>query len=400
MLTRRTLIACAGRAIMIGVSALSIGCGSDPDEPPDPPTVTQVAHLVIDSGSSGTRFCLFTVERSNEEAPSKRCAVGDSLPTCGKGDGGLAAMTNGKPPSEVPATVTPNLEEAWSKLSDAIKDAGGDTAVLNEISYAAALGTGGYRDPATAAPAQNPAWDAVWETIRQFLMGKGVENVVAEAILGEDEGKLAWTGVAEATAPTEEFAIIETGGATLQLAAGAPEDDYEALKATAVYRGQTYEFEELKSDPAFTVCYSPMDKAMQDADACINLITEKVFSDGDLSALAAGVTPRLLYGLGAPWSSIFREYPNAPPWPPKTSKDLNPAISLTNLQALAEKVCPLSDEEIKMFAPNSYDVSTMSGKACYALSFHAAYFGALAKASKSGEIMPGGDDQWARGAHE
>ncbi len=39
--------------------------------------------------------------------------------------------------------------------------------------------------------------------------------MVAKAVPGEDEARLAWVGVNEGVAPGKPFAIIETGGATL-----------------------------------------------------------------------------------------------------------------------------------------------------------------------------------------
>jgi hypothetical protein len=356
---------------------------------------TRVSHLVIDSGSSGTRFCVFDV---THDPATKACAVGADQAICGKGSGGLAALTDGKDPKEVPALVTPKLEEAWTALEAAWTAAGKDKADLEMIRYGAALGTGGYRDPMTAAPAINPAWDAVWTTIDGFLKTKGLTNVVAEAIPGEDEARLAWVGVNEAVAPGKPFAIIETGGATLQLAGGTPGDAYDELLGGSIYNGMNYDFAQDSSDPAFAVCYSPMDRSTQDGAKCTAYLAEKHFKNNGLESLAATISPRSLYGLGAPWSGIFRDFPVAPPWTPKTDDTLHPAITLENLKALAAKACPLSDDEILAFAPNAYDAKNMSDKVCYDLSFHAAYLDAFKSVADSPSIQAGGDDQWARGA--
>jgi hypothetical protein len=352
-------------------------------------------HLVIDSGSSGTRFCVFDVTR---DAATKKCSIGATTAICAKSSGGLAALTDGKDPKDVPALVTPNLDQAWTGLDQAFVAAGKDLGELEKVKLAAALGTGGYRDPATAAPAMNPAWDAVWTTIDTFLKGKGLTEVVAKAIPGQDEANLAWVGVNEAVAPGKPFAILETGGATLQLAGGTPGDAYDMLLGGSVYRGQNYEFFQLSADPAFSVCYSPMDRTMQDGASCTAYLAEKVFKDNGLESLAAMIGPRELYGLGAPWSGLLREFPNAPPWTPKTDDAFNAELTLENLKALAVKVCPLQDADVLSFAPNSFDANSMSGKLCYSVSFHAAYLDAFKGVANMPSIQAGGDDQWARGA--
>jgi hypothetical protein len=244
----------------------------------------------------------------------------------------------------------------------------------------------------------NPAWDAVWTSIDTFLKGKGLTGVVAKAIPGDDEARLAWVGVNEGVAPGKAFAIIETGGATLQLAGGTPGDAYDMLIGGSIYRGQNYEFTQLSADPAFAVCYSPMDRTKQDGAQCSAYLAEKVFKNNGLESVAAKISPRELYGLGAPWSGIFREFPNAAPWTPKTDSAFQPAFSLDNLKALAVKACPLSDADVLAFAPNSFDAKTMTGKLCFSLSFHAAYLEAFKGVADMPSIQAGGDDQWARGA--
>lgn len=352
-------------------------------------------HLVIDSGSSGTRFCVFDVAR---DVSTKKCSVGAAAPICAKSKGGLAALVDGKDPKDVPALVTPKLEEAWVAIDQAFVVMGKDLGELQKVKLAAALGTGGYRDPATAAPAMNPAWDAVWTTIDTFLKGKGFTEVVAKAVPGEDEARLAWVGVNEGVAPGKPFAIIETGGATLQLAGGAPGDAYDLLVGGSIYRGQNYEFSQLSGDPAFSVCFSPMDRSKQDGAQCVAYLAEKVFTTNGLEAVVAQISPRELYGLGAPWSGIFREFPNAPPWTPKTDDAFHPAFTLENLKALAAKACPLSDADVLAFAPNSFDAKSMTNNLCYSLSFHAAYLEAFKGVADMPSIHAGGDDQWARGA--
>jgi hypothetical protein len=343
-------------------------------------------HLVVNSGSSGTRFCVFDVTR---ELASERCSVGAAQAICGKGSGGLAALTDGKPVAEVNALVLPKFEAAWTALEEAWVTSGRDKA---------ALGTGGYRDSATAAPAMNPAWDEVWKSFEAYFKAKGIGAVVAKAIPGENEARLAWVGVREAVAPSEAFAIIETGGATLQLAAGAPGDAYEALVGTSIYRGLNYEFAALGTDPGFSVCSSPADRSQQSGAACIDFLLSKVHSDNALVDLAKTISARPLYGLGAPWTGLFKECPNQPPWMTKTGPELHSDFTLTNLRGLATLVCPMSDAELEAVAPESCEVVEKIGRVCCTASYHAVYLESVKALAKDETIRAGGDDQWARGA--
>lgn len=377
-----------------GAGGSSGGAGGAGGEGGSAPTTEVVHHLVVDSGSSGTRFCVFDVTR---ELASSRCSVGATAAICGKGKGGLAALTNGKDPAEVPGLVEPKFEEAWTALTAAWTAAGRDPAALGKLAGAAALGTGGYRDPLTAAPAANPAWDEVWKAFDAFFAKQGVAGSVSKAIPGEDEAKLAWVGVREAVAPAAAFSILETGGATLQFASGAPADAYEQLVGTSIYRGQDYSFDQSSADPAFEVCSSPADRTKQDGAKCIAYPTAKVHSNNALTELAKTVDVRPLYGLGAPWTGTFKDFPNQPPWDPKTDATLQ-SFSAANLAALTALACPLTDLELAAYAPSAFDVTTMSGKACYRLAFAAAYFDSVKATAKDDTILPGGDDQWARGA--
>jgi hypothetical protein len=129
-----------------------------------------------------------------------------------------------------------------------------------------------------------------------------------------------------------------------------------------------------------------------------------VFSGSSINQLAYHFPPRRLYGLGSPWLGIFADYPSTPPWRPKLDSSYSPKLSPGNLARLAEKVCKLSDDEIAAFAPNAFDLrknpatGESSGKACFTLSYHAGFLESVAMISQDAALLPGGDDQWARGA--
>ena len=354
-----------------------------------------VSHLVIDSGSSGTRFCLFDTVPN---AASGTCSVGASKAICGKTEGGLAQLALGAPPSQVSAIITPKLEAAWSALEVAVRSSGRDPSMLANVSRAAALGTGGYRDDSAGEPAVKPEWAAVWTTIDGFLRTKGIRNVLTKAITGAEEGKLAWVGVREFTGNSSPFAIVDIGGSTTQLASGTSGERDDERAAISVKAGQSVTFAALEKEPDFSVCYAPSDVAKQDSVQCTAFIRQRAFAISVLAGFAKGISPRTLYGVGASWTGTLTEFPAAPPWQPKVTADVQPRITLDNLRALTARVCALSNHDLIAFAPKSFAVRHASGRACFSLAFETAVLESLGALSAHEEIAAGGDDQWARGA--
>ena len=249
-----------------------------------------VSHLVIDSGSSGTRFCLFDTVPNAE---SGTCFVGASKAICGKTEGGLAQLALGAPPSQVSAIITPKLEAAWSALEVAVRNSGRDPSMLANVSRAAALGTGGYRDASTGEPEAKPEWAAVWTTIDGFLRTKGIRIVVTKAITGAEEGKLAWAGVREFTGETAPFAIVDIGGSTTELASGTSGERDDERQAISVKAGQSVTFAALEKEPDFSVCYAPTDVAQQNSVQCTAFIRQRAFAMSVLADSRRAFRPEL-----------------------------------------------------------------------------------------------------------
>jgi hypothetical protein len=354
-----------------------------------------VSHLVIDSGSSGTRFCLFDTVPN---AASGTCFVGASKAICGKTEGGLAALALGASPSQVSAIITPKLEAAWSALEVAVRSSGRDSSMLANVSRAAALGTGGYRNASTGEPEAKPEWAAVWTFIDGFLRSKGIRNVVTKALTGAEEANLAWAGVREFTGETAPFAIVDIGGSTTQVASGTSGERDDERAAISVKAGQSVTFAVLEKEPGFSVCYAPTDAVRQNSVQCTALIRRSGVASNALAAFVKGISSRTLYGVGASWTGTLTEFPNAPPWLPKVTADVQPRVTLDNLRALAARVCSLSNHDLIAFAPKAFAVRHASGRACFSLAFEVAVIESLGDLPAHAEIAAGGDDQWARGA--
>lgn len=393
---RSLLVVAASASAMSCVTAQGVGqsTGQVSAKP-----LSQV-HLVIDVGSSGTSLCMFPVRI---EAEGRRCAVGNIAPVCAKSKGGLASLTLGKSPNAIAELVQSRLAVAWDSLGDPGK--GGRPEWRAQVRAAAALGTGGFRDPVSGQPLSRPEWAALWQAVQQFFVQHAaIRSVVARPITGSEEGQLAWQGVRESVQPGERFAIMEVGGATVQFATadGPFEQDPARVVAVSDGRGQDVTFarftEPRTMQPSFAVCHSPEHRERQSGSVCIDFLFDQVFADSRVAGLAAVTPPRRVYALGAPWLGLLRELPSAPPWTIKSNRDLPLQVRLGDLRALAEWVCPKTDRQLLTIAPHSYEAMRGAGRTCFSVAYHAAYFQAIAPAAMGAEVIPGGDEQWARGA--
>ncbi len=168
---------------------------------------TESVHLVLDLGSSGTRFCMYpvTVMKGQEQ---KRCRVTSANPVCFKLSGGIAALVRGHSHDEVPSLILPKLRLAWEALGDPQKK--GNPQVRDRIQGVVALGTGGFRSPSTNLPDERREFQAVWTEIARFFKEEAKqEQVVARTISGLEEARLAWLGVSQQIPATAERQLCD-----------------------------------------------------------------------------------------------------------------------------------------------------------------------------------------------
>jgi len=306
-------------------------------------------HLVIDAGSTGTRFCLYGVSRDAAGA----CQV-QSLPapydTCRpvRAPNGLADL---------------GPERAVQVVEQGLADI--DAATRARIAGGALLGTGGFR---RQAEAHN---DAVFRALRaRFADRIGTMRVLT----GEMEAELAWESMRQVGA-TRPLSIIETGGATVQFASG---DDARRLAAVSAPIGMTTAYRDVLRR-AERECIAEEGRQPAFA-ACRAFIAGSVFGGSPLerfmAAQPADVTDRQLHGMGAPWGAIFRF----------GGRD---RFTAAELAAAGESICATPVGALRAKFGDEWDPRRL----CFLFAYQSAFLEAV-----RGREIAKGDESWPRGA--
>ncbi len=294
-------------------------------------------HMVLDAGSSGTRICLFGVTRAGD-----RCRAFDTSFGCkdvpaagGLADQGRAAKST--------------VEKALSMVS---------AEDLRRVQAAALLGTGGFR--------RLP--DAEQKSVLGFA-GEAFQSTsfagTLKVLSGEDEGVLAWTALGERIG-SDEHAIVEIGGATVQIAAGRR----GSVRAISTKDGMNDAAKMLTEKSA---CFTTR------GSACKEEVRSKIFAASTLGGFYASLSQEqrnlALFGLGAPWNAVFARA--------KTSE-----LTGADLEKQTAEVCAQSVESLKSAMPEEH-----AKRACYLHS----YAFELLKITGASRIRQGGES-WPRGA--
>lgn len=368
------------------------------------PSQTAV-HLIVDLGSSGTRFCLYDVRTPRD---AKRCELTSAHPVCSRVKGGLAKITRGVRPRDVAGRVRQQLRNAWRLLTDPA--VGGDPTLKGRVHSAAALGTGGFRDATTGKPLKLPEWQALFAEVERFLIQEaGLTTATVRQITGEEEGRLAWLGLSQEMARPDEFATIEAGGATIQLAVGGTGAHPAPIQVATDPLGQDLVFERFVPSsgpvvPGFEVCHSPSNPRRQDGLRCIEFLQEHVFRDSAVRRLAESTPTRRLFGLGLSYGDLFRSYPAAPPWSMKQDRAMHEKLKFDNIKQLTALLCPMTDSEIAAYAPKALAIEMdpslgrSTGRACFYLAYRAALLAAVRHVAADAALYSADEDQWPRGA--
>ena len=350
----------------------------------------QRVHVVMDSGSSGTRLCAFEVKR----AANGTCGHSPtSAPVCIRQAGGLAAATAALDPSAADQLVRERLEAAWARLVGA---APGLSATRSAWS-AVALGTGGYRNPRTGAQDDRPSWKAVWSSASAFFSARGAQSAKAGAITGAQEGQLAWIGTGAVHPSFKQFAVLEIGGATAQHAWPSNRADGESrLQSMSSLNGLDAVFARLQGQPELQACFNTQDRSTQNADRCVALVRTQ-----GLVGWPWPVDKALqdVFLLGASWGGTLTSYGRTSTTADATNAGVgSPAyLSAGDLHKLARRVCPSSDQEVLTWAPTEFNARNATGMACFTLSLQLASLQQLGYGPDT-RLRFGGDDRWAAGA--
>lgn len=298
-------------------------------------------HVVIDAGSSGTRICLFGIRTEGNE-----CHAVDTDFACKDvpAENGLADIG----PEKTEQTVKSALQMVDSQA--------------NRIQGAVLLGTGGFRR------ATQDRQTTVMRAAGNVLLTKGYPAVL-KVIPGEEEGRLAWHSIAQTTG-SKAHSILEIGGATVQMAVGRDKN----VRAVSTSDGMNDSLKKLGEKSA---CLAPGNKDSH--EVCVTEIRDRIFLTSKLSDFALNLSKEEkalpLYGLGAPWSAVFK----------RSGKQ---ELTLKEIEHQAEDVCSKSVEELAQSIPLEY-----AKKSCYLHS----YASELLRITGQTRIIRG-SESWPRGA--
>lgn len=235
---------------------------------------TSELRLIFDAGSSGTRLCLYRIQRKDG--------------TCSALDAKGFEECKPIPSKDGLARLGP----AGSKdvIDAGLRMIGADEK--KRISSAALLGTGGFREKSERE--QLAVLDAVDESMK-----KSTIKSRSAVLTGEEEALLAWDTVHQLTGSVSHT-TLETGGATVQIASGGNPPG----KVVSAHIGMNYTRDLLQKDPAFRPACEK-----GNYDTCRNLVLKRM-ADSPLRAFVAQLSPedkrRPLYGLGTPWRIVFQ----------------------------------------------------------------------------------------------
>ncbi|MBI3394445.1 MAG: hypothetical protein HY042_01280 [Spirochaetia bacterium] len=235
--------------LLVGWAACAGACSGNARTEPG----AKDLRLVIDAGSSGTRFCLFRVDATcrivNAHANESECTAVPS-------PDGLAALGGAK--------AADVIQRGLSSLKDGDK---------TRVQSGTILGTGGFR--AVSAGEQTAVMRSAVEALKSG--GFAASGFVLK---GEEEAALAWESVRQIFG-SSEHSTLETGGATVQLTTGrgAPE------KFLSVPDGMNHSLGLVEKLPAFGACRQGQGS---DFDKCRTLVLEKIFAKSELRRTASG----------------------------------------------------------------------------------------------------------------
>lgn len=268
-------------------------------------------HLVIDAGSSGTRFCLYRMQFTT--ASTNSCTVRSGNCQSIPANHGLADL----PPDQARAV----LQRGFQTLTVEQK---------RRILHVSLLGTGGFRKLSKSAQ------QARLQALAQFIFETGYPATV-RILSGEEEALLAWRSLRPAG--RADYAIVETGGASVQV---VTEDIEKRRQALSFPVGMN---ETRKRLPAKTACFAP--PSAERFRRCRTELRPLL-----VSLQRVRVTETNAYGLGTPYRAIFHQL---------QGDDLQ----RSDIDEAGERLCADTAEELyRRIEPEH------RSKACYLYAYH------------------------------
>ncbi len=290
-------------------------------------------HLIIDAGSSGTRFCPYQIYLNQNH-----CTLKDFSDPCISinSKNGLADLSK---------------EEIHQTL-----DKGFDFIFLNykSIDFISLLGTGGFRK------LNNEERKEKLKYISEYFLKIPITTNI-KLISGEEEAYFAWKSI-EILYNSKNHNIIETGGATIQFAYIDENKNFHSI-SLPIGMNRTYEnlikFKEFQEN-----CKYGLNLNSFMFEFCKNFIKEKIYEDPNLKNFIKehkrNFFRNTTYTSGTPWYTIFTL---------TKSKE----ITIDQLKKYGENFCSKTQNEFQK--ENSKDIYT--DKNCYLFYYHLAQLESL-----------------------
>ncbi|MCP5501812.1 MAG: hypothetical protein H7A25_18050 [Leptospiraceae bacterium] len=328
-------------------------------------------HLIIDAGSSGTRFCLYTIQKNSngKRTSCKADYAGGDYRQCKE-----IIATNG--------IARLGLEEGKNVLLKGLADLEFKYPALRaKIKKVIITGTGGFREILASEAT------AIMSGLEDFLKKKGYETE-GKIITGEEEAELAYYSSLQISADHEIPAILEIGGASIQLAFPAGGQESAPISKVSDSIGAVSSYKTLTENPNYkNECFQAPSEFFRSRvvenpfEACRNLILQETLEKSRIkSFLLAEPFPSgtKVLGMGALWGAIFKHLDE------KT-------LSREKIDETGKKYCLLTAKELN----KKYDIpEKYASKQCYSY----AYLSALMEFANLKEIHSGNGESYTLGA--
>lgn len=286
----------------------------------------EFVHLIIDAGSSGTRFCPYKINYSKDQ-----CSLKELQEKC----------------------ITPPSKDGLDSLSKQeiyeVLDKGFESIFLQykTVHYVSLLGTGGFRKLSAEQKKEK------LESISEYFFKIPIHSNI-KFISGEEESYFAWKSI-EVLYNSKSHTILETGGATIQIAIGKNHFKYISLPygINSVYQ-QSIQFKEFAENCRYGLRLNP-----QNYKFCKDFIKEKYYQSKEfidfITLNKEDLITTKMYSSGTPWYVIFSQ---------TKSKNLTP----TQLQEQGEKICSYSKEDLLKKGIQEKYIQSL----CYLYYYHSA----------------------------
>lgn len=318
-----------------------------------PPKQTQyhkIHHLIIDAGSSGTRFCLYSIAKNH------KCNLNLNYDPCFNvnADDGLANLNQDQ--------IEKVLNDGFSILkTNIIKQP-------EEIHYISLLGTGGFRK------LNKEHQNRQYQIIDNYFKNHSFNSYTIKFISGEEEAYFAWKAI-ETLYHSKNHITLETGGATVQFALFNNNFEFISLPI-----GMNDSYNKLISLKEFSKCSYGNQLSNDIYDECKNLVKEHIYNNSTLKQFLQKHNNKFIeypiYVLGKAWISIFHHIKKNP-------------LTIQDIEIYGKYICKLSEDDIiKKDIPIS-----IAKKQCYLFFYHQAQL----ESSGINKIFKG-TESWTIGA--